>query len=87
VDTTPDRPEQTAADQAREALITNLISYGVQLGILLAVAAAAHHKGWFQHQAWRLANRPSRETRVDAEYRQARRGLHDDIRRLEYGEG
>jgi|HubBroStandDraft_1064217.scaffolds.fasta_scaffold484713_2 hypothetical protein len=80
-------PDKTAADQAREALIANLISYGVQLAILIAVSVALRNKGWFEHQAWALRQRAqARETRQDAEFRQYRRGLHDDIRRMEYPE-
>jgi hypothetical protein len=74
-------------DSDRDALRQALITEGVSLAICCLVLWALQHTADISHWWWRMTRaRQGRETPVDAALRQARRGLHDDIRRMEYGD-
>lgn len=76
------------SDDDRHALVQALITEAVSLAACLAVLWGLQHTADLQHWWWRASRRrQARESATDAAMRQARRGLHDDIRRLEYGEG
>jgi hypothetical protein len=70
----------------RDVLVQALITEAVSLGVMLAVLWALNHTADLAYWWWRLTRRQTRESAVDASFRQARRGLHDDIRRMEYGD-
>jgi hypothetical protein len=76
------------SDDDRHQLMQALITEAVSVAAMLAVMWALQHTADLSHWWWRATRRKqARETAADAQFRQARRGLHDDIRRLEYGEG
>lgn len=67
---------------ARDALIRSLIVYSVEMAALAVILALAHHRPWFEHQAWRVRQwRKRGQAREDAMVAELQR----DIAAWEHG--